>query len=299
MLKIIINADDFGLNEKVNEGILRSFRNGILRSASLMANGNSFEQAVGIINSNPNLDIGVHLTLVEEKPILDIDKIPTLVNKNGNSRTNAIEFARKYFSEKISLEEIKKEFTAQIEKILDHGIKISHIDSHQHLHMLPKILDITIELANQYNIKFVRFPKEKFSSYMFRNFKSIYRIVQMVAINHFCNRAVEKITTKTDYFTGFYFGGKLSKKNLLTLINYLPSEGMCELMCHPGLNPNSNIYDQSQYRQVDETLTLIDKDVAEVIKQKDIEITSFRNLLLSYQPPLSTLRIIVSYFFLM
>src|SRR3989339_560109 len=162
MLKIIINADDFGLNEKVNEGILRSFRNGILRSASLMANGNSFEQAVGIINSNPNLDIGVHLTLVEEKPILDIDKIPT----------------------------------------------------------------------------------------------------------------------KTDYFTGFYFGGKLSKKNLLTLINYLPSEGMCELMCHPGLNPNSNIYDQRQYRQVDETLTLIDKDVAEEIKQKDIEITSFRNLLL-------------------
>ena len=55
---------------------------------------------------------------------------------------------------------------------------------------------------------------------------------------------------------------------------------MCELMCHPGLNPNSNIYDQRQYRQVDETLTLIDKDVAEVIKQKDIEITSFRNLLL-------------------
>ena len=280
MLKIIINADDFGLNEKVNEGILRSFGDGILRSASLMANGNSFEQAVGIINSNPNLDIGVHLTLVEEKPILDIDKIPTLVNKNGNFRTHAIEFARKYFSEKISLEEIKKEFTAQIEKILDHGIKISHIDSHQHLHMLPKILDITIELANQYNIKFVRFPKEKFNSYMFRNFKSIYRIVQMVAINHFCNRAMEKITTKTDYFAGFYFGGKLSKINFLTLINYLPSKGICELMCHPELNPNSDIYDQRQYRQVDETLTLIDKDVAEVIKEKDIEITSFRNLLL-------------------
>src|SRR3989304_4906126 len=160
MLKIIINADDFGLNEEVNEGILKSFRNGILRSASLMANGNSFDHAVGIIHSNPNLDIGVHLTLVEGKPIMAADKIPSLLNENGNLYTHAIKFTKKYFSEVINLGEAYEELNAQIRKVLDHGINISHIDSHQHIHMLPKILDLIIDLANQYNIKFIRLPKE-------------------------------------------------------------------------------------------------------------------------------------------
>lgn len=280
MLQFIINADDFGLNDEVNEGILKSFRNGILRSASLMANGNSFDHAVGIIHSNPNLDIGVHLTLVEGKPIMAADKIPSLLNENGNLYTHAIKFTKKYFSEVINLGEAYEELNAQIRKVLDHGINISHIDSHQHIHMLPKILDLIIDLANQYNIKFIRLPKENICVYMFRDLTSLERIAQIATLNYFCSKAEKKIPTKTDFFAGYYFGGKLSKQNLLTLINYLPAEGVCELMCHPGLNHDPINYDQRQYRRVDETLALIDQELAEVIKQKDIEITSFRNLLL-------------------
>lgn len=278
MLALIINGDDFGCSEKVNEGILKSFRYGILRSASLMANGKSFDNAVKIIKLNPELDIGVHLTLVEEKPILDQNKVPSLVVENGDFHKHAIDFYKKYFSEKISFEEVRNELTAQFEKILDHGIKISHIDSHQHLHMLPKILDITIELANNYNIKFIRFPKEKFSGYMFRDLKSIDRIPQMAVINHFCSKAKEKISNKTDYFTGFYFGGKLSKQNFLTLINNLPANGFCELMCHPGLTDDSTNYSHWKYRQVEEMLALVDREVAEVLLKRNIEITSFKNL---------------------
>lgn len=281
MLKLVINADDFGLNQKVNEEILKSFRNGILRSASLMANGKEFDHAIEIVKSNPDLDIGVHLTLVDEKPILEIDKIPTLVGENGNFRTHAIEFTKKYFSEKISLEEVKKEITAQIEKILDHGIKINHINSHQHLHMLPKILDITIELANRYNIKYIRFPREAFNRYMLRELKSsLVNLVQMAALNHFCSKAKQKISFRTDHFAGFFFGGKLSKQNLITLINNLPADGSCELMCHPGLDDVSdNSNSISHYRKVEEAQALIDQEVAQIIKMKNIEITSFQNLI--------------------
>jgi chitin disaccharide deacetylase len=278
LLSLIVNADDFGLTEKVNEGIQTSFRDGILRSTSLMANGKSFDHAVGIIGSNPGLDIGIHLTLVGEIPVLQIDKIPSLLGEDGNFHKNAIDFTKKYFSNNISLEEIRNELTAQFEKILDHGIKISHIDSHQHLHMLPKILDITIELANHYNIKFIRFPREKFSGYLFRDFKSIHRIAQMAVLNHFCSKAKEKISYKTDYFTGFYFGGKLSKKNLLTLIKYLPKNGICELMCHPGLTDNSTTNFHWKYRHVEEMFALVDKELLEVVLKRNIEITSFKNL---------------------
>jgi len=97
MLKLIVNADDFGLTEKVNEGILKCFSNGILRSTSLMANGQSFEHAIGIIRSNPELDIGVHLTLVEEKPVLDAAKLPSLVGEDGHFHKHAINFTKKYY----------------------------------------------------------------------------------------------------------------------------------------------------------------------------------------------------------
>lgn len=278
MLKLIVNADDFGLTEKINEGIQTSFREGILRSTSLMANGKSFDHAVKIIRSNPKLDIGVHLTLVEEKPILDQNKIPSLVVENRDFHNHAIDFTKKYFYGKISLDEVRIELTAQIEKILDYGIKISHIDSHQHLHILPKILDITIELANHYNIKFIRFPKEKFNGYMFRDLKSLSRIAQMIAVNHFCSIARKKIPLKMNHFAGFCFGGKLSRQNLLTLINNLPMEGVCELMCHPGLSDDSKDYSHWKYRQVEEMLALVNREVAEVLIKKNIEITSFKNL---------------------
>lgn len=279
MLSLIVNADDFGLIEKVNEAILKSYRDGILRSASLMANGKSFDHAVKIIKSNPELDIGVHLTLIEEKPIINADKLPSLLDENGNFHKHAIDFVKKYFSNKISLEEVRNELTAQFEKILDHGVKISHIDSHQHLHILPKILDITIELANHYDIRFIRFPKEKFSSYMFRDLKSINRIAQMVALNHFCSKAKEKISCKTDYFTGFYFGGKLNKQNLIALIYDLGFDGVCELMCHPGCTDDPTNYSHRKYRQAEEILALVDREVAELLIKRNIEITSFKNLI--------------------
>ena len=279
MLKLVINADDFGFSETVNEAILKSFRFGILPSTSIMANGKLFDHAVEIIRSNPKLDIGVHLTLVEEKPILNQNKIPSLVVENGNFYKHAIDFTKKYLSEKISIEEVRNELKAQIEKLLDHGIKISHIDSHQHLHILPRILDITIELANRYKIKFIRIPKEKFSAYMFANFKSVYRIAQMAALNYFCSKAKEKISFKTDHFAGFYFGGKLSKQNLITLINHLPANGNCELMCHPGLEDVSNLNNFSQYRKVEEAEVLIHQEVVQILKMKNIEITSFQKLI--------------------
>ena len=278
MLHLIVNGDDFGFNEKVNEEILRSFKNGILRSTSLMANGKSFEDAIKIIKSNPELDIGVHLTLVGGKPILNNDKIPSLLDGNGFFHKDVINFSQKYFSNKISLEEVKIEFTAQIEKILNHVDKISHIDCHQDVHILPKILDITIELANNYNIKFVRIPKERLKGYMFRNLKSFDTLAQMIVRNYFFSAAKKKIPSSTDYFIGFYLGGKLSKQNLLTLIKNLPADGVCELMCHPGLFEITTSNSCRNYRQVEEASALVDSEILELLHEKNIEITSFKNL---------------------
>ncbi len=278
MLKLIINADDFGHSEKINLAVIECFRNGILRSASLMANGKSFDHAVGIVRSNPDLDIGVHLSLVGGMPLLGSAESHSLLKDERYFHKNAVDFAKIYFSGKISLQEVKAEWTAQIEKLLDYGIKISHIDSHQHLHILPRILDIATELANRYKIKFIRLPRESFKQYMLRDWGSSFRsLAQMSVLNYFCSKSRGKTFYKTDHFMGFYFGGKLSKQNMLTLVNNLPLNGTCELMCHPGFEQFTDD-STSQYRKVEETIALTDQDVAKLIGSKNITISSFKNL---------------------
>lgn len=278
MLKLIVNADDFGLSDIINEGILESYLKGILRSTSLVANGKAFDHSLEIIRSHPELDVGVHLTLVEEKPILDENKVPSLIFKNGHFYNHANDFTKRYLSKKISFNEVKNELNAQIEKILDNRIVISHMDSHQHLHLLPRILDITIELANRYKIKFIRLPKEKFRSYMFHDLNEITRIEQMAVVNSLCSKAKKKISNRTDHFVGFYYGGKLRRQNLLKLIENLPNDGICELMCHPGLSNYSTDYSHWNYRQIEEMHALIDVEVSELIVKKNIQIASFKNL---------------------
>jgi len=278
MLKLIINADDFGLSKRVNDSILKSFETGILRSASLLANGKFFYDAVEIINANPELDVGVHLTLVGGSPILDAAKVSSIVNRDGNFYEHAFNFSVKYFANRVSLKEVKSELSAQIEKILDYGIKISHIDSHQHLHILPKIFDLTVKLADHYKIKFIRFPKERLCRYMLRDLRYFPRIIQMASLNFFCFIIKDRKFNKTNSFVGFFWGGKMNKKKLLTIINNLPEDGICELMCHPGFTEDSARFSARAYRRVEEMNALTDSEVVKLLNKRKIEITCFNAL---------------------
>lgn len=275
---LIVNADDFGISEFVNNSIIKSFQSGILRSTSLMANGKAFDDAVKLTKLNPELDVGIHLTLVEEKPILQTNKIASLVTEEGNFHPHAIDFTKKYFSKKITMIEIRNELSAQFEKILDYGIRITHIDSHQHLHILPEILNITIELAEKYKIKFIRIPQEQLKGFMFEGLKSLSRIAQMTFLNYLCSKSRSKSFHTTDSFAGFYFGGNLTKRNLLIQLNNLPKDGSCELMCHPGFENNSAAFKYWNYRQVEEMNALIDEEIAITLANKKISLISFNNL---------------------
>lgn len=135
MKKLIVNADDFGRHELINSAIERAFINGICRSASIMAGGAAFEQAVKIANIHKNLGIGVHFTLVMGKSVLPHSEIPSLVDNDGNFCDDYIIFMKRYLTVKIAINEIRLELSAQIQKIINSGLKISHVDSHQHMHV--------------------------------------------------------------------------------------------------------------------------------------------------------------------
>lgn len=153
--RLIVHADDFGLSERVNEGIIQAHCDGVLTSASLIASGAAFEHAVSLLRSTPGLDFGVHLTLVGENPISKRDVIPTLLGGDGCFHSHSGAFMKRYFAGAIALDEIRRELDAQIGKVIARGVTVTHLDGHQHLHMVPGIRRVVGELAD--DIAFLSF----------------------------------------------------------------------------------------------------------------------------------------------
>jgi len=276
MPKLIVNADDFGFSEKTNDGIVESNKRGIVTSTSIMANGEAFEHAVALAKKNPDLDLGIHLTLVGETPILPLNRVASLVNHEGRFLQHARSFAWRYFLGKINFSEVRAELDSQMNTVLSHGLKISHIDSHQHVHMLPKILNIVLELSFKYNIPFIRFPKEYFT-FSNEGKSTLGRAIKTKVLNSLCYVSRRKIVSKTDCFTGFYFDGDINEKNLLKILEKLPADNVCELMCHPGLERKMAMEDFS-YHSGQETDALTSQKVINFISQREIELISFKEL---------------------
>ncbi len=154
--KFILNADDFGMSKAFNRAVLEGYECGILKSTSLTANGEAFDEAVNsIIPACSDLGVGVHLNIIEGKSLcFDLDKI---TDKDGNFNLSWGELLFKSMNskDKVFMEQIEKEFRAQIEKVKS-KVNITHIDSHVHTHAIPKIFELVCSLAKEYGIKQVR-----------------------------------------------------------------------------------------------------------------------------------------------
>lgn len=278
MLYLIVHADDFGLSEGVSDGIVLAHKEGILTSTSVIAVGKAFDYAMELSRSLPTMDLGIHLTLVEERPLLMSSEIPSLVNANGSFFDHATTFLRRYATGHVSMPEVRRECEAQIRKVLDWQIPVSHLDTHQHLHALPAIRRIVDELAAKYGIPAVRYPREKLRGYMLRNFRAIPRTLQLLVLNGLCRLGRAPALAHTDQFTGFYFGGSLTKANLRTLIRNLPTAGTCELMCHPGLHDERSGHGHWNYRWTEELDALRDPLLPELMRQRGIHLVGYRDL---------------------
>lgn len=279
MLSLIVHGDDFGLDERINEGIFLAHKHGVLTSTSVIANGEAFKDAVDIYNSVPSLDVGVHLTLVEEKPLLDPNRIASLVGEDGRFYSNVVEFGKRYMTGRINFGEVRAELCAQIKKVKEHNIFVTHLDSHQHIHLLPKVLEISLELARLHEVPAVRIPRESFQLQLINKPRLLFRAAQLLIMRFFCYRGRNAHTVRTDYFFGFLYGGHLHKQNLLRLLAALPQSGTCELMCHPGSYDSGASYNHWGYHWSIELEALTDPEIREEISRRKIRLISYRELI--------------------
>jgi len=159
--KFVLNADDFGMSTAFNTAILEGYQAGILKSTSLVANGNAFDEAVNkIIPQAPDLGVGVHLNIIEGKSLTK--DLRELTDVNGNFNLSYGQMILKSYFNKEYLKQLETEFRAQIEKIKNAGVNISHIDSHVHTHAIPPMFKLVCKLAEEYGIKQIRTQYEHF-----------------------------------------------------------------------------------------------------------------------------------------
>ena len=282
MKKLIVNADDFGLHTLINQGIIKGHREGFITSTSIMPSAPAYEEAVELAKANPSLGIGIHLTLVGGvAPVLPASKISTLLDGQGLFLPDYVAFAKRFYTGGVRTAELEAELRAQIEKALASGIKITHIDSHQHTHVLPGLNRLVIKLCNEYNIKRERIPKE---GYTFSGgfAAGVGRKIGRCGLSFCADLAALAADGQgikhPNHFFGMLAGGHLTAELVGNIIRALP-EGVSEIMTHPGLatEPLSKLFAWG-YTWETELASYLSEENKRLLKEQGIELINFGDI---------------------
>lgn len=280
MKRLLVNADDFGLCRSVSDGIIQAHRQGIVTSTSIMAGGADFDHAVQQARECPGLGVGVHLTLVEERPVCPADKIRSLVQNDGKLPRNYTALLSGVALGRIRLREIEAEMRAQVEKCLRAGLKPTHLDSHQHVHALPSILRIVLKMAADYSIPGIRLPRDtRRRASGSSNSGSLAKSVLCLLASFDARAFPLDRFSLCDRTAGIFDSGNLSEDRLLKILQRL-TDGDTELVCHPGSEEGSAMarYAHWGYHWRTELTALTCGPVREAIKTLGITLIGYRDL---------------------
>jgi predicted glycoside hydrolase/deacetylase ChbG (UPF0249 family) len=157
---LVVNADDYGLSEGISRGILRAHDAGVVTSVSVLAVGPAVASSAAWLRDRPALGVGAHLAAVgEDPPLLSAREIPTLVDRRGLFRRSWRAFMTAAVTGRVDMADVHREFQAQLDRLVDDlGLTLSHIDTHQHLHLYPPVAQVVTRLAADRGVGAVRVP---------------------------------------------------------------------------------------------------------------------------------------------
>jgi len=268
------------MSNAFNKAVLDGYNNGFLTSASICANGEAFGPAVNeIIPECSNLGIGVHLNIIEGKSLQDFTKTGMLTNLSSEFNNNYLKLM--YLSNNSwFLEEVEKEFRLQIEKVLQYT-KVDHLDSHVHVHAIPKIFEITCKLAKEYGIKQVRTQFEKFCFVpdikKHLNLKYPPNILKVLLLNAFTLKNRDQIKqyglTTNDYIIGVGYTGLMDDKTIFCGLSAIKEDATVEALIHPC--NFANLKNKNQHQT--EFIITQNMDLKDKIQRLGFEIVNYKS----------------------
>ncbi|MGH9530229.1 MAG: ChbG/HpnK family deacetylase [Terriglobales bacterium] len=285
MRRLIINADDFGLTAGVNRAILEGHQHGIISSATLMANGKAFGDAIQLARSAPKLSIGCHVVLTDGLPVIEASQISTLVEdgQEPRFRQSFRKFVAAAITWRLDADQIEAEATAQIFKLQSVGIAVSHFDTHKHTHLFPQILRPLLRAAQTCGVRVVRnlFGPVRFATIADRPglWKRYGQMKVLCGLAGRFRATVEKAGLRTpDGTLGIVGTGTLDIQLLKSILQDVP-QGTWELVCHPGYNDSDLQLVKTRLREsrVEELRTLTSPHARDLLAANGIELISYHD----------------------
>lgn len=290
MRRLIINADDFGLTAGVNRAIAEAHTRGIVTSATLMAKGRAFNDAVRLTGNLPQLSVGCHVVLIDGEPVLQKNKVRSIASDQSDSTRfgdNLKSFAARALAGGLNSHEIETEVEAQIRKLQSAGILVSHVDTHKHTHLFPAVLKPVLLAAKACGVRAIRNPfgpKKPLRSGDLLSRPSLWTRYVEVKILRSLAAGFQEAAKNEGFITpdgtfGIVVTGALDEKLFRAIAGIIP-EGTWEFVCHPGYNDDDLKSANTRLRESRESelriLTM--PEAQQLLASHGITLISYRDL---------------------
>jgi chitin disaccharide deacetylase len=223
--QLILTADDFGMAPEVNEAVERAHHDGVLRAASLMVGAPAVEDAIERARRLPNLAVGLHVVLVNGRPVLPPEQVPDLVGPGGEFLTDLVAAGVRFFFRPGVRAQLAAEIRAQLERFAQTGLALDHVDAQNHMHVHPTVFGLILRIGRDYGLRAIRIPREPFGGT--RTIAPWLALMRARAARAgiFCN----------DYVYGVNDVGALTEERVVQLLDTLP-DGVTEMFFHPSVD---------------------------------------------------------------
>lgn len=245
--RLIVNADDFGRSPSINAAVIRAHQQGILTTASLMVNEPAFDEAAALAKQNPNLGVGLHLTLLCGHSALPQEKIPGLVNERREFADNPAAVGFRYFFSRQLRSQLRDEIAAQFERFRATGLALDHVNGHLHFHLHPTVFDLLMQRAAEWHITHLRLTKDPFwfnagiaSGHWF--YRTSHAVIHHILSARARPALLQRGIKHTRDVFGLLQNARVNEDYVSRLLPVLP-EGDSELYSHPSLDQFKNELD--------------------------------------------------------
>jgi hopanoid biosynthesis associated protein HpnK len=236
--KLIVTGDDFGLAVPVNEAIEEAHRRGILTTASLMVGAGAAADAVERARRLPTLKVGLHLVLVEGRPVLSSREIPDLVDRCGEFSTRLVGAGLNFFFRPGVRRQLEAEIRAQFQAFAKTGLPLDHVNAHNHMHLHPTVLGLILRVGREFGVKAIRLPHEppwlalraSKNGLLGKTVSSLALAPWLSLMRYRLRRANIR---SNDFIVGLHESGNMRLDVVLRILSRLP-DGVTEIYFHPA-----------------------------------------------------------------
>jgi len=274
--RLIVTADDFGMNLAVNEAVEQAYNDGVLTCASLMMKGAATQDAIERARRMKGLGVGLHITLADGRPTASRSQVRGLIDQDGRFRNDLVGSGIRWFFNPLIRLQLAREINAQFQAFVATGLVLDHVNAHKHLHFHPTVTAMIISIGRRYGMLAMRIPDEPRDILLEADPKANIPKSRLGFLLRMMRRRAKRAKLAyNDNIFGLAWSGAVTEDRLLSLIPHLP-DGLNELYCHPANADASEIRrGVAGYKYREELAALLSPRVRQALTDNDVTLVRF------------------------